>query len=96
MSWKLTYDAPVGLRTNRGFWAVTTFGPDSMWWHHESKTWLKEIVGACGSHHTGPRTTRAFMRYLRNHPELKGQEVVFVNNARYDSTDLNITAIWED
>lgn len=94
MSWQITYDAPRGLRTNRGFWALTTFG--NLWWCEELGIWTDVVPKGMGAstHCHGPKTTKAFLRYLRKHPELKGHEVIFVNNSAYESTRLDITAVW--
>lgn len=96
--WKLTYDAPRGMRVNRYFWAVTTTG--DLWWCYESKKWVdwenKKGSQGFSTHCSGPKTTKAFLRYLKNHPELKGEEVVFVNNNAYDVCGLHITARWEE
>lgn len=95
--WKITYDAPRGLRVNRYFWAVTTFGA-GLWWCYELNKWVTDYPKgmSASTHCHGPKTTKAFLRYLNKHPELKGAEVVFVNNQAYDDTDLSITARWEE
>lgn len=94
MSWQINYDAPRGLRMNRGFWAITTFG--GLWWCEGSKKWLENPPSGevHSTHCHGPKTTKAFIRYLRKHPELKGHEVIFVHRGAYESTRLDITAVW--
>lgn len=94
MTWQITYDAPRGLRINRGFWGITIFG--GLWWCKGSNKWLANPPSgeSYSSHCHGPKTTKAFLRYLRKHPELKGQEVIFVNRGAYQSTSLDITAVW--
>lgn len=96
--WKLTYDAPRGLRVNRYFWSITTFG-SGLWWCYESEKWVTDTSNSrkgVSTHCHGPKTTKAFLRYLKKHPELKGEDVVFVNNRAYDDCELNITARWEE
>lgn len=100
MAWKLEYEAPAGLRTNRGFWAVEVKG---MWYYQGIKLWAedtpegyKDWYSSCDSN--GPKTTRAFLSYLRRHPELKGQEVYFSHNGYLQHGDtitrLGVTARW--
>lgn len=96
MSWKLTYDAPVGLRTNRGFWGVTVMGNN--WFSELTGKWSESIVGPCSNYDHQPKTTKAFLRYLRKHPELKGHVVWFSHNSFLSAggviTSLNIKAEW--
>lgn len=102
MAWKLEYEAPAGLRTNRGFWAVFVKGH---WYYRGVKLWAedkpegyKQGYSNCDS--DGPKTTRAFLSYLRRHPELKGKEVYFSHNGYLRCGDivthLGITARWEE
>lgn len=81
--WILTYDAPKHSRMNRYFHGVTNF--DGWWWHDELKDWFKLgdpklRGGGYGSHAYGPKTTKAFKRFLNKYcDKLKGTEVVFAN-----------------
>lgn len=104
MAWILTHHAPKGLRTNRNFWAVTAMGSKRLWYCGELDKWLEgETIPEGFSHSThdhGPKTTKAFLRYLKKHHELRGSEVVFVNNNYYDfkgkKVSLSITAQWDE
>lgn len=100
--WKLTYDAPKGLRTNRGFWAITT---DTLYlsFFEKSKVWdfpcNHSMVECHSTHDHGPKTTKAFKRYLNKHPELKDHKVIFVHTQYYpdikgERVNLHITAEW--
>lgn len=100
MTWTLKYDAPKGGRVNRYFWAVTTFdGPCYLWWCEGIKKWVEKAPKGMSSstHCHGPKTTKAFLRYLNKHPELKGHTVVFVNNySTHCGKGLSIEAVWEE
>lgn len=73
-----------------------------MWYCEDINKWGETDSFPTGSsystHHHGPKTTKAFLRYLNKHPELKGVEVVFVHHCYYDSVEgkisLNIAAKW--
>lgn len=103
MAWKLEYEAPRGLGTNRGFWAVHAQG---LWYYHGVKLWAEDkpegyTQGYSNCDTNGPKTTRAFIRYLRRHPELKGYEVYFSHNGYLEHGDgtitrLGIIARWEE
>lgn len=101
MAWELTYSAPKGVRMNRGFWAVTLQG-SGFWYCEDINKWGETDSFPKGSsystHYHGPKTTKAFLRYLNKHPELRGVEVVFVHNCYYDSVEgkipLHITGKW--
>lgn len=102
--WKLEYSAPRGLRTNRGFSGVVVLD-DNVWYSYQHSKWLPyEDVGVEGfsTLHYKPKTTKAFKRYLKKHPELKPYKVVLVHrHYTVDKCgkflyDLNITAHWEE
>jgi len=98
MTWKLTYEAPVGLRTNRGFWGVTVMGNN--WFSELTGKWSDSIVGPCSNYDHQPKTTKAFLRYLRKHPELQGCDVQLSHRGYLHHGDtvthLNIKAEWID
>ena len=86
MTWKFTYDAESRgriLEGRRNFCGVTTterihFYPNLKMWdetHIEYERW--------STHDDNCRGFRSFKRYLRNHPELKGYEVILVS--RYEN-----------
>lgn len=86
--WELSYTAPRGLRTNRGFTSVTviTSNRSHWWWCQEKGRWItheEDFNDRRTSHHDlcdgAPKTKKAFARYLRKHPELKGETVMLVN-----------------
>jgi hypothetical protein len=93
--WQVYYEAPKGHRVNRYFWQVTVRG---LWFEYASGTWKKEAKGDYSSHHKLPKTKKAFERYLKNHPELKGYEVILVNNfyIAEGGISLDLLANWVD
>ena len=103
--WQLSYDAPKGLRTNRGFWAVMVEGI-GMWYSNQYQKWLQydhnHGIKGSSTHDYKPKTKKAFLRYLSKHPELKGHTVVLVHREYIVDRngkrmyDLHIRAKWED
>jgi len=89
----LEFQAPKGQRMHRYFWCATVWDSlePSLWWVDEvnafvpckSEPYLK--YGA-SSNSKPIRTLRAFKRFLRKHPELKGRTVRLVN--RYVGYDV--------
>lgn len=79
---KLEFEAPLGQRVHRYFWAVTT-NRANLWWNRSLKCW--EPYGTHKSHdystHMPCRTLRAFKRMLRKHPEMQGK-CILVNKYR--------------
>lgn len=80
------YDAPRGMRTHRNFESVTAMG--DMWWCNDLGRWVKagdkaSKGKATSSHHKAwegaPRTLKALKSYIKRHPELAGETLVFVN-----------------
>ena len=96
--WKISYDAPKGFRVNRYFWAVTTFS--GLWYCEAFDKWVSgedASTSSYSTHHHKPKTTKAFIRYLNKHPELKGVEVILVcNYTTGDNHSMDITANWVD
>lgn len=100
--WYVTQETPSWDRIHHGFlWvSVDCCDPaeDSLWFEEASQTWksLSECTGPCSSSHLGPRTLKAFRRYLRKHPELKGRRVRLVHRCYVPGADygLDITAEW--
>lgn len=82
------------LTSYRSVFVMRKDGQESMWFSHTLRRWIPEseyakTPGALGTHHDGtgaPKTHRAFKRYLRKHPELKGCEVWHVS--RYKGHDV--------
>lgn len=101
--WQLKYDAPVGSRVNRGFMWVNA---QDMWFHEKIGQWLPDIdmeYGPVSSGHWGPKTTKAFLRYLRKHPELQTCGEVTLVHREYIADgeggvlhSLDIRARWVD
>jgi hypothetical protein len=114
MAWKLEFDAPKGLRQMRGFDSITISHPEkNFWWFIGPDRWVdvnnKERPGkgeyeySCSHHDVwrgAPKTVKAFLRYLRKRPELKGCEVWFVHRGVYyfgsEVVRLDVKAVWED
>lgn len=105
--WKFEFEAPVGLRCMKGFWGVCVWSgknQDSVWWCEEQQKWVTpENAGKQGysTHHHGPKSFKAFKRYLRKHPELKGHNVELVHRDHLKDedgyiTNLGINAYWEE
>lgn len=105
MPWVLEYDAPKGLRTNRGFGSVL-LEEIGFWYYRDTGVWAEDRpegdTGWCSTHHHcyegAPKTTKAFLRYLRKRPYLKGQ-TVYLNHRCYMEIrgkyiGLGITAKW--
>lgn len=90
--WKLSYELPKGKRRKKYGWAITTRG-DRCWYNKCMKEWVSlPGLGDRGSssHLEGIKTEKEFLRHLRKHDELRGQEVTLVS--RYDG--CNIVANW--
>lgn len=88
----LEFKAPRGQRVHRYFWSATVWddGP-SMWWIDELNAFFPDgsselKLYSHGNHSRPIRTLRAFKRFLRKHPELKGRTVRLVN--RYVGYDV--------
>ena len=88
--WVFKYEAPLGCRIDRGWFGVTVQG---LWHNHTMNIWQGGLDKECahGTHGTRPKSVKAFKRYLRKHPELKGFNVVFCS--RYYNQDIE--AVWE-
>lgn len=88
MSWDFIYQPHT---PHRYFWSATVMDkqePD-LWWSDEHKkfTPMDEMGNQGGSNQSPPiRTLRAFKRFLRKHPELKGRRVTLVS--RYVGCDI--------
>lgn len=98
--WKFEFDAPRGCRIMKGFWGVTTYDKS---WSPNDGMWVDRPQGISSTHHFGPKSFKAFKRYLRKHPELQEcDEVVLVYTAHAVDNDGNymhgygIKAKWED
>lgn len=106
--WKLSYEAPIGVRVNRYFTDVTIDFDDTNletpWCYHSDGKWYKNAdenapkEGGCSTHSTTKvRTVKAFKRYLENHPELKGYRVRLCNKyyMPYEGETLSFDVIAE-
>lgn len=98
MSWVLEFQAPEGKRIQRYFWSCTVRDrrEPSMWWVDDLGRWLPcddpDLKKYCHGSHSKPiRTLKAFCRFLRRHPELKGRDVALVN--RYIGFDVIARAV---
>lgn len=71
--WIFRHHAPVGCRSTKRdlFFAITNIQhPDGYLFESDGK-WILDINGvAASSHLRGPKSLRAFKKYLRKHPEL--------------------------
>ena len=58
--WELTYEAPIGMRVNKGFYAVTTYS--NLWFSSKDNIWKNELDrdGYNSTHHHKPKSARAF------------------------------------
>ena len=78
---KFTFDAPKGQRIHKQFWAITVEG--SLWHEHKSGKWVDSVDWDSGSghstHYEGIKSLKAFKRYVKKHPELKGRTVWIVS-----------------
>ena len=87
--WKLYHSAPYGSRIDYNWRWVSVPG---MWFVHDQQKWVKdgEQVNCryASLHHKKPKSVKAFMRYLKKHPELKGHKVTLVNRYYYTSDDF--------
>lgn len=99
MGWKFTFEAENGNRIMKRFRSVTTFrktdDQEFLWWSYKDRvfrTWDGPVLDASSNHSEPVRSFKAFKRFLRKHPELKGYEVVLCH--RY--IGYNVTAEWED
>jgi len=82
--WVFSYELPLGKRCHKRGYSITTYGENS-WFHPTNRIWSKSTKGPCSTH-TPCKSFKAFKRHLRKHPELQGQEVVFVS--RYHGCDI--------
>lgn len=94
--WKLHYSAPHGHRVDyRWLWVIVP----GMWYNYDQQKWIKDgepfDCGRASTCHVKPKSIKAFMRYLKKHPELKGHRVIFVN--RWYSPDYyyDVEAVFE-
>lgn len=103
MSWKITFEAPVGTRVLRGRTCGITHFPRNkeelrdLWWIYDYRKWgpIGEVrkLDTSASTHAPCRSYKAFLRHLRRHTEaLKNSEVILVS--RFVGHDIK--AIWED
>jgi hypothetical protein len=79
-NWVLEFEAPVGERLMKRYRSVTTFA--SLWWCNDKRKFVSvhDPLPKGGSNHFWPiRSVKAFKRFLRNHPELQGVEVILVS-----------------
>lgn len=101
--WTYKFDAPAGERMLKRFRSVTTWGKNKgqpiLWWCYATRTFRESDTdlgyrsfAKGASSHAPIRSFKAFKRFLRKHPELKGYEVVLCN--RFE--DHNVTAIWQE
>jgi hypothetical protein len=99
--WKLKYEAPLGFRVNKGFDTVTTYS--DLWFSSKDGKWKKGLDkgGTNSTHHSKPKSLKAFIRYLNRHEELKGVEVILTHRSYYKTQNgeiisLDVVANWED
>ncbi len=93
MSWIFEFQAPERQRVHRYFWCCTIMDhrePD-LWWVDELNGFFPhgspELKIHGHSNSSKPiRTFKAFCRFLRRHPELRGRDVTLVN--RYVGYDI--------
>ena len=101
--WKLTFEAPIGSRSMKGFDSVTNL--DSFWFLTKQGFWSEDSYDIrledeiISTHDHSPKSVKAFKRYLRNHPELKGIEVILCHRQCIENLDgstesLDVRANW--
>lgn len=86
--WVFEWEAPKGDRINRYFIWIKTWG-ENCWIKGYPGNWNNSAEGGSSDCHVC-NTFKSFVRHLRKHPELRGQEVILVN--RY--IGYNVTAKW--
>lgn len=95
--WQLTFTAPRGHRIHYDFLWVEARG---MCFEKASQQWKPhtEARPPYSSSHVGPRTVKAFQRYLRKHPELQGHTVYLIHRSYIPDTDiaLDVLANWAE
>jgi GrpB-like predicted nucleotidyltransferase (UPF0157 family) len=97
--WEFIFEASKPERVHRYFWCATVMDwqkPD-LWWCDHSNKFLPhghpDLEKHCHSNNSKPiRTLRAFRRFLRKHPELRGRRVRLVS--RYVGFDVE--AVFND
>ncbi len=96
MTWIFKFEAPKGLRILRYGCAVDVKDEPHLWCNQETGRWTKTPDFKTASHssssHIRVRTFKAFKRYLRNHPELKGYTVRWCTLYR----DHDVMAKWRE
>lgn len=96
MTWVYEFEALAGNRFMKRFLCATTFcHEDAAWWCNRSKRFVAdgEPLPDGGRNNSPPiRSFKAFKRFLRKHPELRGADVTLVN--RYVGYDVKAT--WQD
>lgn len=83
----IRFEAEVGTRILRShFWGICASDADghALWWSDKLKRWLtweesRELRSGYSTHYHGPRTYKAFLSHLRDHPELAGATVTLVS-----------------
>lgn len=93
--WKLEYEAPRGHRIDLGWFGVTSFG-DKVYNATTNKWQDGWDEGSCSTHDMKPNSIKAFINYLKRHPELIGEEVLFANRYYTESHGFSIVAKWEE
>lgn len=99
MAWILTFEAPRNQAVHRYFYGCTVRDRQepSLWWVDALNRFVAVDDPILENHwhcsNSKPiRTLKAFKRFLRKHPELRGRAVRLVN--RYLGYD--VTAEWDD
>jgi hypothetical protein len=90
--WNFTFCAEKPSRLRRYFWSATVWDDlePALWWSDEYKAFVPyDRIGSQGGSTNSPtiRTFRAFKRFLRKHPELRGRTVRLVS--RYVGFDVD-------
>lgn len=98
MVWKITSESKLAgyADVKRYCRGICVYHPDRdaelLWWSYTLRKWTSvEDAGRCSSH-APCKTYRAFLRHLREHPELKGYEVTLVGQCVASC----FVAVWKD
>jgi hypothetical protein len=84
----LRFEAPVGERLHRYFWAVTLTEPteDDLWWNETLRKWEPLHLNPTHYHSTHAlcKTLRAFKRMLRKYPQIVGKCCLVSNYQKFN------------
>lgn len=77
--WQFEFEAPSGDRLMKRFAGVTV-PMSGKWFNYAAKTWQDSTNGERVSNYDERiKSFKAFKRYLRKHPELRGQKITLAS-----------------